>query len=201
MAGDLCLGTPPCATLPHRSCTCDWGIKWMVVSKSHSKSMPYFLKNTSTLLLPKNPVVSYAKLLKFMLLLTNSHTDKFRPQSLSFLLLLLLFTGQVLAGAPYLAPGHPDGVALLAPPPTTGSAEEAADLIAVRSAFQARTPTEKDRAMKAAGLSFSLFEPAVEPVFQPGTLPKTEAHFRKGLTQTVETIDIPKDHWKRKRPY
>ncbi len=106
-----------------------------------------------------------------------------------------------MAGAPYLAPGHPDGVALLAPPPTTGSAEEAADLIAVRSAFQARTPTEKDRAMKDAGLSFSLFEPAVGPVFQPGKLPKTEALLRKVKAEIGETIDIPKDHWKRKRPY
>ena len=126
-----------------------------------------------------------------------------RPRTFAFLLLLplLLSTSQLFAEAPYLAPGHPDGVALLAPPPAAGSGEEAADLIAVHSAFQSRTPTEKDRAMKDAGLSFSLFEPAIGPLFQPGKLPKTEALLKKVKAEIGEIIDIPKDHWKRKRPY
>jgi len=90
---------------------------------------------------------------------------------------------------------------LLAPPPAAGSAEEAADLTAVRSAFQARTPTEKDRAMKDAGLSFSLFESAIGPLLQPGKLPTTEALLKKVRAEIGVIIDIPKDHWKRRRPY
>src|SRR5438045_3101384 len=64
------------------------------------------------------------------------------------------------AQAPYLAAGHPDGIALLAPPPAAGSAEAAADLASVRAVFSARTPAEEARAIKDSGLAFSLFAPA-----------------------------------------
>jgi len=132
----------------------------------------------------------------------NSQSGR-RSRTLALLLLLplLLSTPQLFADAPYLAPGHPDGVALLAPPPAAGSPEEAADLKAVRSAFKARTPTEKARAMKDAGLSFSLFEPAIGPLFQPGKLPKTEALLKKVKAEIGGIIDAPKDHFKRRRPY
>ena len=79
----------------------------------------------------------------------------------------------------YLTPGHPDGVALLAPPPAAGSAEEAADLASVRAVVKARTPAEEARAIKDANLSIFLFEPAIGPLFKPGKLPKTEALFQK----------------------
>jgi len=58
------------------------------------------------------------------------------------LLPLLLSTPQLFAEAPYLAPGHPDGVAFWLRT-AAGSGEEAADLIAVHSAFQSRTPPKK----------------------------------------------------------
>jgi len=117
------------------------------------------------------------------------------------LCLLLPIAAPLFADTPYLAPGRPDGVALLAPPPIAGSAEEAADLAAVRAVFQRRTEDEKVRAMKDATLSFSLFAPAIGPVFEPGKLPKTEALLQKVKKEIGDAIDIPKDHWKRRRPY
>ena len=116
-------------------------------------------------------------------------------------LLLLRLATPLRAEDHYLASGHPDGVALLAPPPATGSAEEAADLASVQSVFKARTPDETSRAEKEEGLSFSLFEPAVGPVFQPGKLPQTEALLKKVKKEIGEAINIPKNHWKRLRPY
>ncbi len=116
-------------------------------------------------------------------------------------LCFLLASLPALADAPYLAPGHPDGVALLAPPPSPGSGEEAAELTASRSVFQARTSAEKARAMKDSGLSFSLFEPAIGPLFHPGKLPKTETLLAKVKAEIGTIIDIPKDHFKRLRPY
>lgn len=117
------------------------------------------------------------------------------------LCLLLSIAAPLFADTAYLAPGHPDGVALLAPPPAAGSAEETADLAAARAAFQARTPEEKARAIKDSTLSFSLFAPVIGRVFQPGKLPKTEALLLKVKKEIGEAIDIPKDHWKRLRPY
>jgi acid phosphatase (class A) len=117
-------------------------------------------------------------------------------------LCLLLFVAPFLqAENCYLIPGHPDGVALLPPPPATGSAEEAADLATVRAVFNARTPAEKARAFKDSSLSIFLFAPAIGPFFQPGKLPKTEALFQKVRTDLTEAIDTPKDCWKRRRPY
>jgi acid phosphatase (class A) len=114
---------------------------------------------------------------------------------------LLLSAAPLPAQAPYLAAGHPDGVALLAPPPAAGSAEEAADLASVRAVFKGRTPEELARAKKDSGLSLFLFAPAVGSVFQPGKLPKTEALFEKVKKAIGGAIDAPKNHWKRKRPY
>ena len=117
------------------------------------------------------------------------------------LCLLLSTAGRLFADTPYLAPGHPDGIALLAPPPAPGSAEEASDLAAVRAAVQGRTPVEKARAMKDSTLSFSLFAAVIGPVFQPGKLPKTDALLEKVKSEIGDAINIPKDHWKRLRPY
>jgi len=115
--------------------------------------------------------------------------------------LLLFVAPPLLAQSNYLAPGHPDGVALLAPPPVAGSAEEAADLASARAVFKARTPAEEARALKDSSLSIFLFAPAIGPFFQPGKLPKTEALFQKVKKDLTEPIDTSKDHWKRRRPY
>jgi acid phosphatase (class A) len=121
---------------------------------------------------------------------------------LALTLCLLLFVAPpLLAESNYLAPGHLDAVALLAPPPAAGSAEEAADLASARAVFNARTPTETARASKDAGLSLFLFEPAIGPFFKAGKLPKTESLFLKVKLNIIQPIYTPKNHWKRQRPY
>ena len=116
-------------------------------------------------------------------------------------LCLLLVAGSLFADGYYLAPGHPDGVALLAPPPAAGSAEEAADLASARAVFKGRTPAEEARAVKDDSLALFLFSPAIGPFFQPGKLPKTEALFKKVKQDIGDAINVPKNHWKRRRPY
>ena len=121
---------------------------------------------------------------------------------LALTLSLLLFVAPaLLADGYYLTPGHPDGVALLAPPPVAGSAEEAADLASVRAVVKARTPAEEARAIKDANLSIFLFEPAIGPLLKPDKLPKTEALFLKVKTDLTGSIEAVKQHWKRRRPY
>jgi acid phosphatase (class A) len=119
---------------------------------------------------------------------------------LAFFLLLPLRLAAV-SEAPYLAPNHPDGITLLAPPPVADSAEQAADLATVRTVFQARTEEDKARALKTSSLAFSLFQPAIGPVFAPGNLPKTEALLLKVKNEVGGIIESPKNHWKRPRPY
>jgi acid phosphatase (class A) len=113
----------------------------------------------------------------------------------------LLTAGPLRAQAPYLSPGQPDGIKLLAPPPAAGSAEEAADLASARAVFQGRTPEQLARARKDSGLSLFLFAPAIGTNFQPGKFPKTEALFAKVKASIGAAIDAPKNYWKRKRPY
>ena len=116
-------------------------------------------------------------------------------------LCLLLVGSPLFADSFYLAPKHPDGVALLAPPPVPGSAEEAADLASARAVFKARTPAEEARASRDASLSIFQFAPAIGPFFQPGKLPKTEALFKKVKKDIAEPLDAAKDYWRRQRPY
>ncbi|PWU09703.1 MAG: hypothetical protein C5B50_26895 [Verrucomicrobia bacterium] len=126
-------------------------------------------------------------------------------RSLSFACCLWLLAfcsaAPLLAAEPYLAPGHPDPVALLAPPPAPGSTEEIADLQEARAVFKARTAAEKERAVKDSGLSFSLFKAAIGPVFVQTNLPRTAALLEQVKKEIGVIIDTPKDHWKRKRPY
>jgi acid phosphatase (class A) len=129
-----------------------------------------------------------------------SHRHWGRGRALT-LCLLLFVAPALLAESNYLNPGHPDGVALLAPPPAAGSAEEAADLATVRAVVKARTPAEEARAIKDANLSIFLFEPAIGPFLKPGKLPKTEALFQKVKKDLGEPINAVKDYWKRRRPY
>lgn len=117
------------------------------------------------------------------------------------LCLLLLVAPPLLAETYYLTSGHPDGVTLLAAPPVSGSAEEAADLASARTVFEARTPAEQARAFKDASLSIFLFAPAIGTFFEPGKLPKTEALFQRVKTDIAEPINTAKDYWKRQRPY
>src|SRR5262245_54229290 len=70
------------------------------------------------------------------------HHTKFYSYALIFCLLLFV-APRLPAQTNYLTPGHPDGIALLPPPPEAGSAEEAAELAAVREVIKTRTPAEK----------------------------------------------------------
>jgi len=117
------------------------------------------------------------------------------------LCLLLFLAPALLAESNYLAPGQPDSIALLAPPPVAGSAEEVADLASARAVFKARTPDEQARAFKDASLSLFLFTPAIGPSFQPGKFPKVETLFQKVKQDIGEPIDTVKQHWQRRRPY
>ena len=101
----------------------------------------------------------------------------------------------------YLAPGQPDGIALLPPPPAPGSEEEAADLASARTVFHGRTKAEEIRAFQDSTLAFALFEPAIGPMFDLGRLPKTDAVLQKVKKEIGETIDRPKNYFQRKRPY
>lgn len=133
----------------------------------------------------------------------RSNFLKFRGAATTLALSALLFAGLVqsaLAGERYLAPGHPDSIALLAPPPAPGSAEAAADLEMSRAVFKARTPAESAHAKRSGSLSFSLFEPAIGPVFQLDKLPHTEALLKKVKSEIHDPIYKAKDYWKRLRP-
>jgi acid phosphatase (class A) len=117
------------------------------------------------------------------------------------LCLLLFLAPSLLAESFYLQPGHPDGVALLAPPPAPGSEEEAADLASARAVFKGRTPAETDRASRDYSISIFLFTPAIGPFFQQGRVPKTEAMFKKVKNDITQPLDATKDHFRRRRPY
>ena len=119
----------------------------------------------------------------------------------ALLVCLWLASSSLPAQSRYLAAGEPDGIALLPPPPPAGSAEEAADLAAVRSVFNARTPAAEALARKDEGLAFSLFAPAIGPVFKLDALPKTAALLKEVKLEIGEIINSPKNHWKRLRPY
>jgi acid phosphatase (class A) len=117
------------------------------------------------------------------------------------IVLLLPSAIPLLADPTYLSTNSFDSISLLPPPPERGSAEEAADLAAVRAVFNGRTEAEKARAMKDSGLAFSLFEPAVGPAFDLQMLPKTQALLEKVKKDIGTAIDAPKNHFKRLRPY
>jgi acid phosphatase (class A) len=117
------------------------------------------------------------------------------------LFILLALSSPCFADASYLPPGQPDGVALLAPPPLTGSKEEAADLESARAVFRARTEAEKERALKTSTLSFSLFYEAVGCDLDLNRLTKTQVFLDKVKRDIQAAIDAPKQHYKRKRPY
>jgi acid phosphatase (class A) len=116
-------------------------------------------------------------------------------------LLFWCLTIPLWAGDAYLAPGHPDGIALLAPPPAPGSEDQAADLEEARTVFKGRTPAQEARARKDSSLSFALFAAAIGPDFDLAKLPRTEALLNKVRAEIGVIIDAPKNHWKRKRPY
>jgi acid phosphatase (class A) len=132
---------------------------------------------------------------------TKNYSFSLIPAAVLPLLLVLAIAVPALADVPYLKPGEVNGAALLPPPPASGSAEAAADLAEVRSAFKARTKAETDKALKDESLSFSLFQPAIGPSFDLANLPKTQAFLMKMRKDIQVAIDQPKNFYKRQRPY
>jgi acid phosphatase (class A) len=101
----------------------------------------------------------------------------------------------------YLAPGEPDAIALLAPPPSPDSPEQTADLAEVRSVSRAASSKEVAAASVEKKFSAFSFAPAIGEFFQPGQLPKTEEFFRHVQKDAATVTDHAKEHWKRPRPY
>jgi len=138
----------------------------------------------------------------------NSRSRTHGAESKRWFLSLFLFSWLALPGAApllaqehYLVAGHPDGVALLAPPPAAGSEEAAADLATARNVFKHRTHAEELRANKDAGLSLFLFAPAIGDDFKSGKYPKVEELFSRVKAEIGDPINVPKNYWKRQRPY
>jgi acid phosphatase (class A) len=124
-----------------------------------------------------------------------------RARRAAALTLMCMFAVLPLKAEQYLRPHQLDGIALLAPPPAPNSAEQAADLAIVRIVFKARTAEELARATKGANLSIFNFAPAIGDFFQPGKFPKMEALFDDVKTNILESVNVPKNHWNRLRPY
>jgi acid phosphatase (class A) len=120
---------------------------------------------------------------------------------LPILLLQLSYCNPAFAQAIYLPTNSIDGIRLLPPPPLPDSPEEAADLAAVRAVVSQRTPDAAAHAAKSATLNMFLFQPAIGPWFKPGALPKVEQLFDRVKKDMGWTIDVPKNHWNRLRPY
>ncbi len=118
------------------------------------------------------------------------------------LILLAAFALPLHAGEPaYLPAGQPDAVALLAPPPLPGSAEQAADLASTIAVHLAASPQDEHLARSERKFTVFAFSPAVGPFFQPGKLTKTEALFKRVQRETEALTDAGKNHWERPRPY
>jgi acid phosphatase (class A) len=161
-----------------------------------SRLTPFALPNSSSA-----PYYPHRLLLGMKTILESRMRGRVLDGRLLGLCLLLAVAPSLFAEDRYLTPGHLDGIALLAPPPAPGSAEEAADLASVRAVFRDRTPAQEARATKDSGLGFDIFTAAIGPVFQNGHLPITRALLGKVKKEIGEVIDTSKDHWKRRRPY
>jgi acid phosphatase (class A) len=101
----------------------------------------------------------------------------------------------------YLHRGQPDFVALLPPPPTPGSAEQAADLASTVAIHKVCTPEEIAAARSDETLDIFVFAPAIGAFFQPGKLPHTEALFNRVARVTDRIENEARNYWKRDRPY
>jgi acid phosphatase (class A) len=101
----------------------------------------------------------------------------------------------------YLPAGQPDAATLLAPPPMAGSAEQAADLETVKTAYH--TASSNDLVAAHAEKRFSIFNftAAVGVYFTATNLPKTAAFFDKVQSDAATVTDLGKDYFKRPRPF
>jgi acid phosphatase (class A) len=101
----------------------------------------------------------------------------------------------------YLNGKKPDAIALLAPPPLPGSAEQAADMEEVRAVYHATASSDIAIAYSQKKFDIFNFTPAIGAFFTPGKFPKTEAFFNRVQTDAEAITDNAKDFYKRPRPY
>jgi acid phosphatase (class A) len=119
----------------------------------------------------------------------------------SALLVVALCVAPLRTAAQYLPAGRPDVVALLAPPPVPGSAEQAADLDTAFRAYSAASPDDRAHSIDEIKLKVFHFAPAIGPWFTPGKFPKTEALFKEIEAEAKAVTSRGKKHWQRIRPY
>jgi len=101
----------------------------------------------------------------------------------------------------YLKAGKPDAAALLAPPPATDSAEQAADMDEVKTVYHAASSSDIAAAHAEKKFSVFNFTGVVGDYFQSNSLPKTAAFFEKVQLDAGTVTDLGKDFFKRPRPY
>jgi acid phosphatase (class A) len=101
----------------------------------------------------------------------------------------------------YLKAGNPDAIALLAPPPLPGSAEQAADMAEVQAVFHAAASNDMATAYSQKSFSAFNFTPDIGAFFQSNNLPKTTLFFKHVQTDATAVTDNAKDFYKRPRPY
>src|SRR4051812_553482 len=103
--------------------------------------------------------------------------------------------------AKYLPAGVPDAVALLAPPPAAGSAEDRWEIEATARLHAAATSEQLARGTDEIKLTIFHFAPVIGAWFQPGKFPKTEALFAEVELEAKAVTNVAKKRWLRIRPY
>jgi len=101
----------------------------------------------------------------------------------------------------YLKSDKPSAATLLAPPPLPDSAEQAADMAAVRAVYQAASEIDKQAAYAEKKFSVFNFTGAVGAYFVETNLPKTTAFFEKVQLDAETVTDLGKDYFHRPRPF
>ena len=101
----------------------------------------------------------------------------------------------------YLAPGQPEAVTLLAPPPLAGSQEQTADLDTVRRVAHAATSNEVAAAFSEKSFTVFNFTGTIGAYFIPVNLPKTTAFFKRVQHDAANVTNAGKNFWQRPRPF
>src|SRR5882757_8337053 len=106
------------------------------------------------------------------------------------LLFATLFAAMAaLLPAAYLPKGTPDADALLAPPPTLGSAEDKFDLECTYTVHTTATPAEIALGQDENKLTIYHYAPAIGAWFTPGKFPRTEALFKEVEAEAKAVVD------------
>ena len=105
------------------------------------------------------------------------------------------------AGLFFLKNGRPVAGELLAPPPLPDSAEQAADLDAVRTVYYAASDAVKQAAQAEKKFSVFNFSDSVGVFFEETNLPQTAKFFANVKNDAEIVTDLGKTYFHRPRPY